>query len=102
MRILEQVEHVIIDQWVQEDLGTYSQYFQGLLADLHAPGLVHLNTTHVLNGEGAGGRTNCLLIGLPLVRFGGLGQTVLSPPEGVTEGATKAIHFTRRLLTLTE
>lgn len=72
---------------------TYPQDLEGLLADLHSARLEDLDASQILDREGAGGRSHGLLVGLPLVRLGGLGDAVLATPEGIAEGAAQTIHF---------
>jgi len=69
-----------------------------MIIDLHAARLEDLDTSQILNGEGAGGRSNGLLIRLPLMRLRRLGNAILATPEGIAKGTTKTVHFLRRFL----
>lgn len=63
----------------------YPENFQGLLADLHPPGLEYLDTAEVLDGEGARAGPHRRLIRLPLVGLRAFRDAVLPPAERVPE-----------------
>jgi len=79
-------------------LSIYPQDLECLLADLHAARFKDLDTSQILDGKGAGGRSHGLLVRLPLMRLRGFGNAILATPKGIAKGATQTIHFLRRFL----
>lgn len=75
---------------------SYPQDLEGLLADLHAPGLEHLDAPEVLDGEGTGAGTDGGFVRLPLVRLGAFGYSLFPSAERVPERPPQPVHFARR------
>lgn len=71
---------------------THSKHFEGLLADLHASRLEHLDAAEVLDREGASAGPHSRLVGVPLVWARGLWRWALASAERLAERSPQPLH----------
>lgn len=79
--------------WTELYMESHPQHFERLLAHLHSARLEHLHASHVLDGKRASGRSHCLVVRLPLVRFGRFGDSIFPPAKRLAKRSTQAVHL---------